>query len=613
MRTLNRITGSLVLTALLGACGQPMAMDQDIASTGTSADVISGVLEIAVVDMEDSAYHLVTLRTADGETIRLRLRDEQFENFRSGDAVSVLGVRSGDEIDLTSGGSLLAAQSELASSRSALVQNGPRPTAVVLFNFRNDTTQPLSKAQVQGALFTAPDSLNSYYKEISNNAISLTGIADKVNGDAFGYYTISADNTNCSNPFAWTDQVDMMAKAQGVDLSTYANVIYISPDAASCGWAGIAHMPGRKAIIKASMVGQYPKVIAHEFGHNLGFAHANVFKCSEAGKAVPLSATCSSQEYGDLLDPMGIGVPRPPTHTNIRNKSDASWMASRITDVRASGEYTFSAANVPSAGPLGLRIPRPDGTFMWLETRAMAGFDGMSINNATHALFKGVTIRVAKESGTIQTQLVDANPGTDSVDDAPFLPGSSLVDSASRITVTVLSVASGIAKVKVDMTGAPPPPPPPSAPPSSVPAPTSNDPVVRVTSVYSGMPISVVGSSPLVGAQVEQAANAGLTSQQMRFQYVPGGFLFRPMHSELCLEVAGSSTAPGAPLLQAGCTASAGQRFLLEPTSTGYRFRNANSNLCLDIAGFSRLAGARIVQQACSTAASQSWRLYLAN
>ena len=25
MRTLNRITGSLVLTALLGACGQPMA------------------------------------------------------------------------------------------------------------------------------------------------------------------------------------------------------------------------------------------------------------------------------------------------------------------------------------------------------------------------------------------------------------------------------------------------------------------------------------------------------------------------------------------------------------------------------------------------------------
>src|SRR6185436_5291441 len=103
MRTLNRLTGSLVLTALLGACGQPADLDQDIATTGVSADVLTGVLEIAVVDMEDSAYHMVSLRTADGETIRLRLRDEQFENFRNGDSVSVLGVRSGDEIDLTSG------------------------------------------------------------------------------------------------------------------------------------------------------------------------------------------------------------------------------------------------------------------------------------------------------------------------------------------------------------------------------------------------------------------------------------------------------------------------------------------------------------------------------
>ena len=61
-------------------------------------------------------------------------------------------VRSGNEIDITSGGSLLASQADIASSRSALVQNGPRNTAVVLFNFRNDTTQPLSKAQAQTAL-----------------------------------------------------------------------------------------------------------------------------------------------------------------------------------------------------------------------------------------------------------------------------------------------------------------------------------------------------------------------------------------------------------------------------------------------------------------------------
>lgn len=612
MRTFNRITGTLALTALLGACDGGAAMEENQASAGVNADVISGVLEVAVVDFEDSAYHQIGLRTADGQFYRLRVRDEQVEDFRNGDSVSVLGVRNGDEIDLTTGGSVLASQAELASSRSALVQNGPRGTAVVLFNFRNDASQPLSKAQAQSALFSASDSLNAYYKELSNGAISLIGLNDKVNGDAYGYYTIAADNTNCSDPFGWTNQVDAMAKGQGVDLSKYAHVIYISPDAASCGWAGIAHMPGNKAIIKASMIGQFPKVVAHEFGHNLGFAHANVYKCTDAGKAVPLSASCSTKEYGDLLDPMGIGTPRPPTHTNIRNKADAGWMAARITDVRASGEYSFSASNVAASGPQGLKIPRADGSFLWLETRTMAGFDALSINNANHAVYRGVTMRVGKEAGTITSQLLDAAPATDSVDDAPFLPGSSLADAASKITVTVLSVAGGVARVKVDMTGAAPPPPPPSTPPA-VPPPASTDPVVLVTSVLSNLPMSIVGASKAVGAEVEQATLTGQTHQQLRLQYVQGGYLMRPLHSDMCLEIAGGSTTAGAKLVQAACTGSSNQLFLPQSTTAGYRFRNAKSSLCLNIAGNSTAAGARIVQQTCATTNAQSFKLYLPN
>ena len=613
MRSLNRITGSLILTALLGACGQPMNADEDVASTaGTGADMISGVLEIAVVDLEDSAYHMVGLRTSDGTLIPLRVRDDQIENFRTGDPVSVLGVRSGNEIDITSGGSLLASQADIASSRSALVQNGPRNTAVVLFNFRNDTTQPLSKAQAQTALFSATDSLAAYYKEISNSAISLVGINDKVNGDAYGYYTIDADNTNCQDPFGWTDKVDALAKAQGTDLSKYTNVIYISPDAASCGWAGIAYVPGRKAIIKASAITKYPKVVAHEFGHNMGFAHANVFHCKDAaGKAVPLSASCATEEYGDILDPMGIGTPRPPTHTNIRNKADASWMGSRVTEVRTSGEYSFSASNVPATGSQGVRIPRADGTFLWLETRTMAGFDALSINNANHAAYKGVTIRVAKESGTVASQLVDSNPSTSSVDDAPFLPGNSLVDAQNKITVTVLSVAGGVAKVKVDMTGAAPPPPPPATQPT-VPPPASTDPVVRLTSVLSKMPMSVVGASTAAGAEIDQEVYAAQTSQHMRLQAVQGGYLIRPMNSSLCLEIAAGNTTAGTKLVQATCTGNTNQRFLPKSSAGGYSFRNASSNLCLDIAGGSSAAGARIVQQTCSAATSQAFILYLA-
>jgi hypothetical protein len=270
MRKFSRITKSLLLTALLGACGESMNPADEIGSSGPRAEVYTGVLEIAVVDHLDSAYHIVTLRTAEGDTLRLQLREDQLEGFRGGDAVSVLGVRGGDAIDLTAGGTLFPATGgEFGTRKSALVQSGPRSTAVVLFNFKNDTTQPLSKAQAQSAVFSAPDSMNAYYKELSSSAISLTGITDKINGDAFGYFTIDSDNTDCSNPFIWTDKVDALAQAQGLQLAQYSNVIYISPDAASCGWAGIGYMPGRKSIIKASMIKDYPKVMTHEFGHNM--------------------------------------------------------------------------------------------------------------------------------------------------------------------------------------------------------------------------------------------------------------------------------------------------------------------------------------------------------
>ena len=612
LRSFMRITGTLALTALLGACGEAVPT-AGIADTGEpKAEVITGVLEVAIVDLEDSAYHLVSLHTEGGETLRLQLRNDQLETVRGGDTVSVLGVRKGDEIDLTKSGTLFSGSTgEVGTTRSALVTAGPRTTAVVLFNFRNDTTQPVSKVQAQTALFSAANSMNAYYQEISQRAISITGILDKVNGDAFGYYTIDADNTNCSNPFAWTDQADLVAKSQGVDLSKYAHVVYIAPDQASCGWAGIAHLPGRKAIIKASTLTQFPKVVTHEFGHNLGFAHANVFRCTNSGSSVALSATCSSEEYGDILDPMGIATPRTPTHTNIRNKSDASWFSSRVLEVTASGEYSFAAANGTAAGPLGLRIARGDGTYLWLETRTLTGFDAQSITSATHAVYNGVTIRVARPAGNVQSQLVDAVPATRSVDDAPFLTGTSLADPVGKVTLTVLSVAGGIAKVKVDLTGAPPPPPS-TTPPPPPPPPTSSDLVVRVTSAYSGLPLSVVGASKASGAAIEQASYLGATHQQMRFQGTQGGFLVRPVHSDMCLAIAGDSRSAGAPVWQVTCNSQASQVFRPESSSTGgYRLRNANSNLCLDIANASRSPGASIVQQACSTSTTQVWRLYL--
>lgn len=68
---------------------------------------------------------------------------------------------------------------------------------------------------------------------------------------------------------------------------------------------------------------------------------------------------------------------------------------------------------------------------------------------STDPVVNGVTVRLGELSGYTVTNLLDANPQTSSMTDAALASGRSFTDSVRRITVSVASVSSAGASVRV--------------------------------------------------------------------------------------------------------------------------------------------------------------------
>src|SRR4029434_2210327 len=84
----------------------------------------------------------------------------------------------------TSSGKVFVATSAapLNAAASAYTPSGSPKVAVLLYNFTNDRSQPLTPTAVHNILFDAPDSVSAYWKNASGGAVTLTG-------DVFGWYS----------------------------------------------------------------------------------------------------------------------------------------------------------------------------------------------------------------------------------------------------------------------------------------------------------------------------------------------------------------------------------------------------------------------------------------
>ena len=219
----------------------------------------AGTLEIRHTDdwthSESSTRYTLHQRSK-----RTAVKPDEPPRFASDSPVVVRGVKRGGVIR----GDVKASP----GVRAAAAPLGTWQTAVLLFNFTNNRSQPWTPATVSQRFFTNSNSTNVFFKEQSWNQVDLAG-------DVYGWYELAQPSTGCDVD-AWASEADAIVAGGGINLGAYDSVAYVFPRVSECGWGGLAELPGDQLWLNGDIS---VRVASHELGHNMGVHHASALAC----------------------------------------------------------------------------------------------------------------------------------------------------------------------------------------------------------------------------------------------------------------------------------------------------------------------------------------------
>lgn len=339
----------------------------------------------------------------------------------------------------------------LVSATAQAAVTGEQRTAVVLVNFVDKATQPISPAAAHSLVF---GTVSDFYWEASYQQAFL-------GGDTFGWFTVPVSSSTCDRDLIAAEG-NKAAAAAGADITRYYQVVYMFPVNSGCGWSGTVGKgaDGQRRVFINSSFQAY--TVAHEIGHGFGPEHADGLDCG----ATTIGDSCAVRGYADEADVMGNRV----THFNPFHKEQMGWLTPTgpyaITTVTSSGRYVLQSYASATAGLKALKIRKGTDavsgqpTWYYVEARKAVGFDAPLANLGN--LAQGVLVRTGMESNGIGTSLLlDMTPDSDTssrvsdFNDGALIAGASYQDPAAGITITVVAVDANGATVDVTVATAP--------------------------------------------------------------------------------------------------------------------------------------------------------------
>ncbi len=508
---------ALCLSALLVLFTALSGVDPAIAAQSTKRTTITGDLKLVIVEgykkKRSQTWFTITrgsreyrLKFGRGVVVRGAKARRQVGAFAKVAALAnsrarVIGRVRGRTFTATQI-IQLGASAKNRKARSAKVPAGQRTVAVVSFYFPEDAGPSHTNAELRTAMFTGADSFRNFWLDESGDRLDLRGRRNGVNGDVFGPYriqTTATENGDCKYGDAWLPRdrgayiAEALAAAAAQDglteeeLASYDHVIYIGTQGPGChfrgqGDVGTTEEPGREVFAFDTSL---PGITVHEFGHNLGAWHANSAKCYAGFDPinrirVPLSDSCTYEDYMDPYSPMGLTL----THNNGAHSARFGFFDRRLTSTIAT----------PTSGDLDIypghpRLPYnatwPDRRQQVALSRCSAGVDCSEVyRRGTSSsdpgidrrfisldyrrrtghyesllpagdVDQGVSVRIGPDpnSDTLprnvwsplpqppipaitDSWLIDMTPDTASMTDGALKPGMSAYDPVSNITIT---------------------------------------------------------------------------------------------------------------------------------------------------------------------------------
>ncbi|MFA5878229.1 MAG: Ig-like domain-containing protein [Candidatus Staskawiczbacteria bacterium] len=390
--------------------------------------------------------NLFSLKLA-GQEYSLDFEQEVEEMFIEKTVATVTGKKTGNKIRVSRDGLQIVSK---PNPKIVPMDFGPttKKVAVILFNFQDNTAQPWTVDNIRAKTFTDPTSVKAYYNEASFEKLILSS-AIRGDGDVFGWYTVPfPEGVNCleSTNRAWAQNAETQAAANGFIKSNYDAVIYAFPWVEACsGWSGWTFGIGSSQVWINGSYSLY--TVGHELGHVFGVNHASTYNCTNSqGARVPISDTCTTNEYGDPFDIMGYPATK---HFSGFHKAQlpGNWFGSNnIQTVSADGTFTLRPLESGSEGLQSLRIPKDIDSqglatsYYYLEYRQPLGFDNFNI---TDPVVNGVSVRLASDySSSGFSRLIDNTSATASFSDSALAAGNTFTDSAKGISITTMSVSA---------------------------------------------------------------------------------------------------------------------------------------------------------------------------